>query len=304
MKYDKIKDIKKVIENSEAILITAGAGMGVDSGLPDFRGNKGLWKAYPPIKELGLSFSDMANPIWFEDNPELAWAFYGHRLNLYRDTIPHDGFKMLLDLVKEKKDNYFIFTSNVDGQFQKAGFNKNKIYEVHGSIHYLQCSNDCLSNSRINVLNKNIEKYQKDGIVTGTPSFSLDCFSQIWKNEENIEVNMEKFESLNIPLCPQCGEVARPNILMFGDWSWNAKRAISQEHKYNTWRIRNFTKRIAIIEIGAGLTIPTVRLEGENIVKYHKNATLIRINSEDFEINKNIGISIALTGLEGIKSIL
>jgi NAD-dependent SIR2 family protein deacetylase len=120
--------------------------MGVDSGLPDFRGNEGFWKAYPPIKKLRLSFSQMANPSWFDVNPSLAWAFYGHRLNLYRNTIPHDGFKILLNMVKTKMENYFIFTSNVDGQFTKAGFDTDKMLEVTGSIHHLQCSKNCTSN--------------------------------------------------------------------------------------------------------------------------------------------------------------
>jgi len=65
----------------------AGAGMGVDSGLPDFRGDEGFWKAYPPMAKLGIRFSSMANPRWFESDPELAWGFYGHRLNLYRATV-------------------------------------------------------------------------------------------------------------------------------------------------------------------------------------------------------------------------
>ena len=59
--------------------------------------------------------------------------FYLYRLDLYRKTIPHEGFNKLLDIVKSKNDNYFIFTSNVDGQFQKAGFDENKITECHGS---------------------------------------------------------------------------------------------------------------------------------------------------------------------------
>jgi len=73
-----------VIRNAEALLVCAGAGIGVDSGLPDFRGNEGFWKAYPPFAKLGLNFIDMANPEWFSQDPELAWGFYGHRLNLYR----------------------------------------------------------------------------------------------------------------------------------------------------------------------------------------------------------------------------
>ena len=84
--------IQKLIKNSKNILITAGAGMGVDSGLPDFRGNKGLWKAYPPLEKLNFSFSDAANPYFFEKHPNLAWGFYGHRLNLYKNTLPHKGY--------------------------------------------------------------------------------------------------------------------------------------------------------------------------------------------------------------------
>jgi len=55
----RIKQAAEVIQNAHAILITAGAGMGVDSGLPDFRGDQGLWKAYPPLKERGLSLPEM-----------------------------------------------------------------------------------------------------------------------------------------------------------------------------------------------------------------------------------------------------
>ena len=84
---DEIKKAKEYIESADALLVTAGAGMGVDSGLPDFRGNDGFWRAYPPIKKLGLSFSQMADPLWFKKDPHLAWAFYGHRLNLWFSCI-------------------------------------------------------------------------------------------------------------------------------------------------------------------------------------------------------------------------
>ena len=201
---EKIKRAREIIKEADAVLITAGAGMGVDSGLPDFRGNEGFWRAYPPIKKLGLSFSEMASPHWFKTDPKLAWAFYGHRLHLYRDTTPHDGFKMLLDLVQEKSENYFIYTSNVDGQFQKAGFSEEKIVEVHGSIHFLQCSKDCQD--------------------------------RIWSADDlEIRVDMDRFEALDIPTCPDCGAVARPNILMFGDWYWNSRRTDAQKSLYIKW---------------------------------------------------------------------
>src|SRR4051794_11112220 len=92
---DLIRRSAGVIAEADALVIGAGAGMGVDSGLPDFRGNDGFWRAYPPYAKLGLGFSSLANPRWFRDDPGLAWGFYGHRLNLYRRTRPHPGFALL-----------------------------------------------------------------------------------------------------------------------------------------------------------------------------------------------------------------
>src|ERR1700739_3955572 len=85
----------QAILDSEALLIGAGAGMGVDSGLPDFRGDQGFWRAYPPYEKLGLNFAARASPRCSRAAPPLAWGFYGHRLNLYRATRPHDGFRIL-----------------------------------------------------------------------------------------------------------------------------------------------------------------------------------------------------------------
>lgn len=270
-----IAKAKQFIKEADAVLITAGAGMGVDSGLPDFRGNEGFWKAYPIIASLNLDFEEMANPKWFEKNPSLAWAFYGHRLNLYRDTVPHDGFQMLLDLVKSKNDDYFIYTSNVDGQFQKAGFSSEKIVEVHGSIHHFQCSKNCKK--------------------------------EIWKADNKpIEIDMDKFEALTIPHCKFCEAVARPNILMFGDWSWNGFRSDEQEDRFYTWMqtIKEAKKKLAIIEIGAGTAIPTIRKSGEKFAKKNKNIKLIRINPRDFYVNKYIGFSIPCGAVKGLENLL
>ena len=91
----KVEEIRASLKSSECLLVAAGAGIGVDSGLPDFRGHKGFWNAYPPLAKLGIRFEEMANPQWFHDDPNLAWGFYGHRLNKYRKTAPHAGFSIL-----------------------------------------------------------------------------------------------------------------------------------------------------------------------------------------------------------------
>lgn len=77
------KAAAKAIQTSKALLITAGAGMGVDSGLPDFRGNQGFWKAYPYFQKVGMSFTDAANPEFFRKDPKKFWFFYGHRYQSY-----------------------------------------------------------------------------------------------------------------------------------------------------------------------------------------------------------------------------
>src|SRR2546429_5834888 len=103
-----IPQAAQAVAAADALLIAAGAGMGVDSGLPDFRGDEGFWHAYPPYARLGLSFVELADPVHFAQDPELAWGFYGHRLELYRKTVPHKGFEIL------RGWDARVFTSNVD----------------------------------------------------------------------------------------------------------------------------------------------------------------------------------------------
>ena len=131
------------IAAADAILIGAGAGMGVDSGLPDFRGPQGFWRAYPPYERLGLHFTAVANPRWFVEDPELAWGFYGHRMGLYRRTEPHEGFAILRRWADRMPRGGFVYTSNVDGHFHRAGFDPDRIVEVHGTIGAMQCMADC-----------------------------------------------------------------------------------------------------------------------------------------------------------------
>ncbi|MGB2501549.1 MAG: hypothetical protein ACPIA2_17760, partial [Mariniblastus sp.] len=59
---DSYQKAARIIRECDALLITAGAGLGVDSGLPDFRGTEGFWRAYPAFKKKGLDFYDLANP--------------------------------------------------------------------------------------------------------------------------------------------------------------------------------------------------------------------------------------------------
>lgn len=241
------QDTAQKIRQADALIITAGAGMGVDSGLPDFRGNTGFWKAYPAYAKLGLEFSALANPDWFDTDPNLAWGFYGHRRNLYRTTTPHKGFSILRRWANRAPQGHFIYTSNVDGQFQKAGFNPNNIVEAHGAIDHLQCTRRCDS-----------------GIFPG--------------GKESIDIDESTFRARgNLPKCKACGALARPNIMMFGDPQWNPDRTLEQRERMNQWLLSLNKPKVTIIEIGAGTGIPTIRNFSENMTDLFKG-TLIRIN--------------------------
>jgi NAD-dependent SIR2 family protein deacetylase len=263
----------EAVNQADAVIITAGAGIGVDSGLPDFRGNEGFWKAYPPIAKLGIPFTSMANPMWFESDPRLAWGFYGHRLNLYRRTEPHNGFYQLLQTARQKPGGCFVFTSNVDGHFQKAGYSEDLIEECHGSIHHFQCTDP--------------------------------CSTEIWSAEHiHVEVDEENFKAIGpLPVCKNCGRLARPNILMFGDWNWISDRSDEQSRRLSNWLsdVQSNNYKTAIIEAGAGQAVPTVRLQSEHLARM-ENTVLIRINPRDYDVPAG-NIPIPLNAAQGINEI-
>lgn len=272
-----LRQAQSACAEASALLITSGAGMGVDSGLPDFRGNDGFWKAYPPYQKLGLQFIEMANPAHFQDDPELGWGFYGHRRNLYRATSPHPGFARLLAFGESLPHGYFSFTSNVDGHFQRSGFDPDRVIECHGSIDHLQCVHDCQQ--------------------------------QIWPaaaGEIEVDENTMRADAGSMPRCPDCGALARPNILMFGDWGWNGGRCAGQESRYDRWlrTLLDVGARLVILEFGAGRAVPTVRLQSEQVAAAIPGSTLIRVNPRDSEIEAPCnGISIASGALAFIEQL-
>lgn len=215
------------LAQADALIVGAGAGMGVDSGLPDFRGRAGFWRAYPPLARLAIDFETIACPQAFRTHPRLAWGFYGHRLALYRATAPHEGFAVLLKLAAGMPHGALVFTSNVDGHFQRAGFADERVLEVHGSIHRLQCLRPCGQHT-----------WPADGLACRIDPETLE-----WTGA--------------LPTCPRCDGLARPNILMFSDAGWVEPPASRSGSKWAA-RLRG-TASPVVVEIGAGAAIPTVR---------------------------------------------
>ena len=263
-----------LITDADLLVIAAGAGMGVDSGLPDFRGDQGFWQAYPALARARMAFASVASPDTFRADPALAWGFYGHRLKLYRHTVPHAGFATLKRWSERMATGYGVFTSNVDGQFQRAGFDPQRLHECHGSIHHLQCLTPC-----------------------GDDIWSADGFQP--------DVDNDACRLLNTaPACPHCGALARPNILMFGDWGWNERRAAMQEARLHA--LLDKARRPLVVELGAGVAIPSVRNFGQQVVQRH-GGRMIRINPREPQVAgiRDVGLALgALAGLDAVDALL
>jgi NAD-dependent SIR2 family protein deacetylase len=193
-------------------------------------------------------------------------------LALYRATVPHAGFSVLRRWAEARPAR--VFTSNVDGQFQRAGFDEHSILECHGSIHHLQCLRGCTD-----------EIWPADGI-----------------DVEVDEVTMRAVPPL--PSCPRCGGLARPNILMFGDFGWVPARTEAQAREHADWlrSPRDSGRgRLVVVELGAGTAVPTVRRHAE--LNAAATGALIRINTREPAVRHGHGVPIPLPAAEALRRI-
>lgn len=224
--------VSGLIARADALLITAGAGMSVDSGLPS---------------SLGVAFEQMAQPPWFDVQPGMAWAWNGHRQQAYRQATPHDGYRILRSWAQAIPCGSFVVTTNVDGQFHAAGFLEWQIVERHGSVHRHQCT--------------------------------VPCSGQVWDADAPaFEIDLATLRATgDLPRCPRCGALARPNVLMFNDDRWVDAVRREQQRRYEEWLASVRGKRLVVIECGAGSGPASIRRVGERLLE-RSSVTLVRIN--------------------------
>jgi NAD-dependent SIR2 family protein deacetylase len=265
---EDLRTAARTVSHAGSLVVAAGAGMGVDSGLPDFRGDRGFWNAYPAYERLGLSFMDAANPVHFDEDPAFGWGFYGHRADLYRRTAPHGGFGILRAWGDRAPGGAFVVTSNVDGHFQKAGFPEERVCEVHGSLRHRQCTEP--------------------------------CHPALWENTDEVRVEAETMRALDIPRCPRCGAVARPNVLMFGDFRWVDARTARQRSRLDAF-LESAPDPLVIVELGAGSAVPTIRLLSRHL-GLRPGARVLRINPREPAIDPP-HLSLPLGALEALTAI-
>jgi NAD-dependent SIR2 family protein deacetylase len=242
-----IQKIASMISAADAMVIFAGAGMGVDSGLEQYRGRDGLWTRSIRIKNREVPYYDLMKPVAFREEPAMAWGLICNRMTSYRETAPHEGYFILQEFLHQKE--YFIITSNVDEHFQKAGFDPGRIFEIHGSVFNTQC----MYNAECGTWRTPHIKMLSDGITANSP----------------------------YPSCPVCNSFCRPNIYLFDDDFFAPDIAAEQQFRFMEWReyISEEGLKPLALEIGAGETIPTIRKYAERFAG--TAFPLIRINPND-----------------------
>lgn len=130
-----IESCARRIANARHVVCFTGAGMSAESGIGTFRGGSGLWTGVVGSVVLGY----FGTPIGWKLTPSLAWSQYINKFyNPIRDAQPNDGHRAITQLQQIHSD-VRIVTQNVDGLHQRAGFNPDRVSEVHGTVLRSRC---------------------------------------------------------------------------------------------------------------------------------------------------------------------
>jgi NAD-dependent SIR2 family protein deacetylase len=273
-----VEDARRLLDECDCVFVCTGAGMSKDSGIPTYRGEGGYWG--PSNDDYHGKFGLSADQImhfgkFFEEAPEKFWAYFWDQIDFLQSAEPHDGYVSLHTFLKNK--DHFILTSNVDGMHIRAGADPSKVLTCHGS-------------------------YFDD---KGTPKVQCanNCNGLIWSLTQN------EIESRQAPKCWNCSGFARPNILSFKDQNCNVEaftlNSPNRQRMVNWLKeAREAEKRIAIIEIGVGTAVKTVRNRATLELRSNPNACLIRINPFDNSLEQDRVLPVKMTAKDGLTGIL
>ena len=271
---EAIRLARTVIKEATSILILAGAGASVDSGLPDFRGAKGFYRYRD--REIPME------TINFHDDRggdlAISWGFILRMMNMFSTCKPHEGYDLVRKICEQKnmkrESSTFVFTSNIDGYFERAGFDRDSVYECHGSTNYLQCIDLCKRRAKNEVYH--IDEFNKPKVDK-----EYNSCDRWWRNIKFEKENLRVLNMDVIPTCPSCAKILRPNISHVTDQPEDIcyLRKRKQELKLLDWLRKNKNENVCIIEIGCGTSEHSLRDESELLLANTlSNGHLIRID--------------------------
>lgn len=266
------KNIKKAydaISDAENIVIGVGSGLSAAGGLN--YGSQEFFKGhYPQYARLGYkTIVEIMGKFWMNIDKENAckyWGFWSHHINEIRYKTPAtEPYLNLYKLVKDK--NYYLISTNVDYQLEKAGFSQDKIFEPQGQYSQFQCIIPCSNEVYYN------EKYIKSMVKNKVDDYTIS--------------------SDDIPYCPNCGEFLIQNLRC--DNRFVEEPNYKNYNNYVEFIKDSLDKNTVLLELGVGYNTPTIiRFPFEQYSYRYLNMTLIRMNLGDAripsEINKRISI--------------
>lgn len=212
---------RELINKSDRIIFLVGAGLSAELGLGTY------WSGDEPRYANSTSrfgYTELEHAIadlWNADT-EAQVMFHTEKLRNVLETPINDensSYMIIKEFLMRTDKEHFIVTSNVDGAFERAGFDENRIYEIHGSGLRSQC----------------LAEPAAHGVFT-TPDPYIDY-----------------------PKCPTCDSLARPNILFFNDLHLNYEHIYAQQDKFDEFRHDENKGNTIVLEVGAGNTVPTIR---------------------------------------------
>lgn len=265
----KIKEAYEKISNADNIVVGVGSGLSAAGGL-NYTNEEFFKKHYPQYKKLGYNnLTEVMGIYWVylnEDNACKYWGFWSHHINEVRYKTPAlEPYTNLYKILKDK--NYYIISTNVDYQLEKAGFKQEKIFEPQGQYSQFQCIKPCSNNVYYN------EKYIKRMINNKVDDYTIN--------------------SDDIPYCPKCGDFLIQNLRC--DNRFVEEPNYKNYDKYINFLKNSVNENTVFLELGVGYNTPTIiRFPFEQYCYNYPNSTLIRMNLNQANIPEAIsrGISI------------
>jgi len=261
---ERIARTRKAITGAEKLIIGAGAGLSAAAGI-EYSGKRFTESFGPFIEKYGMKDLYTSSFYPFRTQEE-KWAYWARHisLNLF-ETPVKDLYIRLIELVSSK--DYFIITTNVEGQFRKAGVEESRFFEVQGNYGYLQCSTACHD-----------KLYHNERIVKQMLSETKDC----------------RIPTSLVPKCPVCGGHMEVNLRKDNYFVQDNKWYKSQEN-YNKFISATKDKSTVFLELGVGYNTPgIIRHPFEAMVHKNPDALLIRLNRDHQEgLPENIGSTIS-----------
>lgn len=240
----KIEQVKTYLKDADAVIIGAGAGLSTSAGFV-YSGER--FSKYFSDFAKNYHFSDMYSGGFYPyETLEEHWAYWSRYIyiNRYRKA-PKPVYENLLKLVKDK--DYFVLTTNVDHCFQKAGFDKHRLFYTQGDYGLWQCSKPCHK-----------ETYENEEIILQmlqAQGYELDETGDLFVPDgKNLKMSVP---SKLVPHCPKCGRPMSMNLradsTFVEDEGWH-----KAARRYEEFIRRHKGLKVVFLELGVGYNTPII----------------------------------------------